>query len=158
MGVWVRSPPPAHHFAHAPFVPRAVLRHAVFGAARLDLAGTIPIVAGTHVVHASFVPKAVLRYAVFGAARLDLAGTFPFVAGTHFAHAPFAPRGSAQARGLRRCAPRPSGPGRPSIPQRSACRQYSKHFATSLTASDPCGIWYSSSIVAGIVHLFFCTV
>ena len=51
-------------------MPAAALRHAVFGAVRLDLAGTIP---ATRSVHA----RSAFRHAVFGAARLDLAGTIP---------------------------------------------------------------------------------
>ena len=39
----------------------------------------------------------------------------------------------------------------------SAARQYSTHFLTSFTASDPSGTLYSSSIEAGNVHLFFLT-
>jgi hypothetical protein len=41
--------------------------------------------------------------------------------------------------------------------QTSADLQYCRHLATSFTASDPAGTSYSSSIVAGIVHLFFFT-
>src|SRR5687768_12103023 len=42
--------------------------------------------------------------------------------------------------------------------QARALLQYSRHFLTSFTASDPCGTSYSTSIVAGMVHLFFFTV
>jgi hypothetical protein len=41
-GVWVRSPPSALTSLALRSRRRAVLRHAVFGASRLDLAGTIP--------------------------------------------------------------------------------------------------------------------
>ena len=39
----------------------------------------------------------------------------------------------------------------------NAARQYSTHFLVSSTASEPCGIAYSSSIEAGKVHLFLLT-
>src|SRR5687767_1705160 len=39
----------------------------------------------------------------------------------------------------------------------NAARQYSTHFRTSFTASDPSGTEYSSSIEAGMFHLFFLT-
>src|SRR5580700_8481540 len=37
----------------------------------------------------------------------------------------------------------------------SAFRQNSTHFFTSRTAVEPSGIWYSSSMLAGNVHLLF---
>ena len=43
------------------------------------------------------------------------------------------------------------------VNQASAFLQYCRHFTTSFTASDPAGTSYSSSTVAGIVHLFLLT-
>ena len=48
---------------------------------------------------------------------------------------------------------RPDGVARSD--RQSAARQYSRHFATSLTASDPAGTSYSSSIEAGNVYFSF---
>ena len=42
--------------------------------------------------------------------------------------------------------------------QASAFLTYSRHLTTSVTASEPCGTSYSSSIVAGIFHRFIFTV
>jgi hypothetical protein len=57
MGVWVRSPPPALT-SFAQFTSRAVLRHAAFGATRLELAGTTP---APGIRHASVVQRSQIR-------------------------------------------------------------------------------------------------
>ena len=58
-------PAPGTHLAALGFVPGARLRHAVFGASRLNLAGSIPA-PGTPFARAQFVPRTTLRRAAPG--------------------------------------------------------------------------------------------